>query len=430
MSNTPVLPKAKPTDAPVTMKARHPDEVSVNYPRGKFAFTIMPDDSLRIYVAESNEEIDWDEILLKKSDEDFLVDLLEYERSNGGMDLVSAEQIGAMTDGEIIAETVEHPDNGDVLPGEGARIWWHENYAVTSIVSTIAERGEYSLRCAQRWPTYQYVIERCETLRPEVTYTGDMTNATYWGSSAEDALKHYRFPTPLARRAWKIVVHSDGEITSCLLDTSGVSWTPGKYEDHPYDVFTFECPEREVKALPWGYTLSPPEESPANLGDYDEIEVNGCYVLEGGREVEACHPEPHEEQPHFYSAYGHLRVEGHVECLGDFATVGEANAYAARMRAKLTPLAKTLVVHGSHGSFEWDVESNKLVGDAEDMPEEYAKINITRFDVREYALHYGEMNDESLDVDILLIGYWFMRDGEERYEEPDTTAREEAKSHH
>lgn len=77
----------------------------------------------------------------------------------------------------------------------------------------------------------------------------------------------------------------------------------------------------------------------SNQHDYDEVEVHGVRDLNkepGG--YPGCEPdetccEMDDENPQFFSVYGHLK-EGGCECFGDFSTRDLANQYARELSAK------------------------------------------------------------------------------------------------
>lgn len=64
-----------------------------------------------------------------------LHDMLEDHTANGDWEFVRPEEIGALTDGAILADWVDRDDDGK-LTGVG-KVYWDSNYQVTSTVGEL-----------------------------------------------------------------------------------------------------------------------------------------------------------------------------------------------------------------------------------------------------------------------------------------------------
>jgi hypothetical protein len=67
-----------------------------------------------------------------------------------------------------------------------------------------------------------------------------------------------------------------------------------------------------------------------NPADYDAMEINGVITETDRDGTTHCEAVFGETVPEFFSVYAHL-VEGGVECIGDFATIENANIYAGEI---------------------------------------------------------------------------------------------------
>lgn len=77
-------------------------------------------------------------------------------------------------------------------------------------------------------------------------------------------------------------------------------------------------------------------------------------------------------------------------------------------------------IYGSHGDFEID-ENGLPIGE---IPEEYKKYK--RFDIKEYDEWWAKNGHPSKleNIDILSIGLWYIKDGVETYDPPESEWRD------
>lgn len=93
---------------------------------------------------------------------------------------------------------------------------------------------------------------------------------------------------------------------------------------------------------------------------------------------------------------------------------------------------KTIEVSGSHGALYVDSTTGKVVGyvpqdwDETEQGEGYG--DIVRVDLDEHKEYWG-LKQPKDSIDILDVGYWYLKDGVEHYEEPVEDWREEFSIH-
>lgn len=86
---------------------------------------------------EGKDEID---CLICKSEMDALYELTEHQRCNGMLQIVSPEEIGALTDSPILSTDYEYiSENTDDMIYKS--IFWFPNYMVQSLIETLKETG-------------------------------------------------------------------------------------------------------------------------------------------------------------------------------------------------------------------------------------------------------------------------------------------------
>lgn len=100
--------------------------------------SINPNGTLELKAnAELRDELrdcgDYIERLLK------IVDALEAYSCNGSFAFIPAENVGALTDSPIIAESVEYDDDG--TPQAVGRLWWFPDYAVIDETQALMDYG-------------------------------------------------------------------------------------------------------------------------------------------------------------------------------------------------------------------------------------------------------------------------------------------------
>lgn len=96
-------------------------------------FDVMPDGNLKIILTPDGKISLKELIEEEKSYAEIWACLMENEHCNGGYVMISAEEIGALTDAPIICspDGLTHNDNGRTV-NLNANIWWFPDYCVVN----------------------------------------------------------------------------------------------------------------------------------------------------------------------------------------------------------------------------------------------------------------------------------------------------------
>lgn len=103
----------------------------VNLTKEPTRLVIELTDEGRQEITERREDFDW-------SDEEIIYHLLECFWTNG-WNMPRPEQIGALTDGNLITDDWEQNDNDEYI--HLGDVFWEENYMVRSTVDDLLESG-------------------------------------------------------------------------------------------------------------------------------------------------------------------------------------------------------------------------------------------------------------------------------------------------
>lgn len=76
------------------------------------------------------------------NDEDVLWELLEEHWTNGAIDSVRPEEVGALTDSLLLVQDAPRNDNGDLELEADAIVYWFSSYCINSYIEVLLKDGK------------------------------------------------------------------------------------------------------------------------------------------------------------------------------------------------------------------------------------------------------------------------------------------------